>query len=203
MYLFILVTVVCLMLLGAFALYRLYMNKRLNTVLNQQRIARVQPLLTKLTSGEKLSSAIIYPYAKNVETRLLTYSLLTKHEKGNLFPAEFNTVTKAAEAYLVNWLEFPTEFGACPDEIDYLNRFPVTTEQDELYYEVFKFKYNAPHWAAENAWIIGVVGPYYAESTAFEYPTAIFGRANSTVSTTTPEAEVAWVHENFVTKARR
>lgn len=113
----ILVTVVAL-----FVLSRFIIVKRQNSKLNKQRFERIQPLYDKLESNEPVTKDFILPYAENVLTRELTYQMLADHDKLYLFPDEYNTLIKGAESNLANWLEFPTELGACPDEMEYVKR---------------------------------------------------------------------------------
>lgn len=61
-------------------------------------------------------------------------------------------------------------------------------------YHVFRFKINEPHWAAQNGWMLGVVGPYFDDSKPYDFPHATFSRLDSKIS---PEEEVHWVHKNI------
>ena len=71
-----------------------------------------------------------------------TYQLLSDYNKINLFPEEYNTLVKGAESNLANWLEFPTELDACPDEIEHIKRvtFDFDGQDNFVHYEVLSIK---------------------------------------------------------------
>jgi hypothetical protein len=117
----------------------------------------------------------------------------------DLFPPEFYTIEKAAESNLANWLEFPTELGACPDEIQHLEKVSIQIEGQNnfAHYHVYKFKMNPPHWAAGHGWMLGVIGPYFDNSKPYDHPNSTFSRLNNKVDTSLPDEEAKWVHENI------
>jgi len=172
-----------------------YQNKKLNT----ERFARVQALFDKLESGQELTQKEIFPFVQNILTRETTYQLLSEYNKADLFPKEYFSIIKAAESNLANWLEFPTELGACPDEIEHVKRvsFDFDGKNNFVHYEVFKYRVNEPHWAAKDGWMLGVVGPYFDDSKPYDFPHATFSRCSSTVDKVTPEEETRWVHDNI------
>lgn len=182
-----------------FAVYRLITVKRQNSKINAERFDRIKELYEKLESGQELTENEVLPFAKNILTRQTTFELLTDHNKTNLFPKEYNTLIKGAESNLANWLEFPTELDACPDEIQHIKRvtFDFDGQNNFVHYEVFKYRVNEPHWAAKDGWILGVVGPYFDNSKPYDFPQATFSRVSSTLDKVTPEEEAKWVHENI------
>lgn len=182
-----------------FAIYRLVTVKRQNKKLNEKRFDRVKELHYKLESGHEITETDVLPFAINVLTRQTTFQLLASQDKINLFPKEYNTLLKAAESNLANWLEFPTELGACPDEIEHIKRvtFDFDGRQNFVHYEVFKYRVNEPQWAAKDGWILGVVGPYFDDSKPYDFPQATFSRVSSTIDKVTPDEEAKWVHENI------
>jgi len=182
-----------------FAFYRLQKVKKQNNVLNEQRFERIKPLYNKLQSGENITKEDVLPFAVNVLTREGAFALLAKFNKPELFPEEYNTIIKGAESHLANWLEFPTELGACPDEIEHIKRVTIDFDgkNNFVHYEVFKYSINEPHWAAKNGWMLGVAGPYFDDSKSYDKAVATFSRVDSTIDKTTPEAEAKWVHEHI------
>ncbi len=185
-----------------FAVYRLVIVKRQNKKLNAERFDRVKELYQKLESGQEISENDVLPFAKNVLTRQTAFQLLADNEKSNLFPKEYNTLIKGAESNLANWLEFPTELGACPDEIEHIKRvtFDFDGQNNFVHYEVFKCRTNEPHWAAKDGWFLGVVGPYFDDSKPYDFPQATFSRISSKIDKVSPEEEARWVHENISIK---
>lgn len=182
-----------------FAIYRLVTVKRQNKKLNEKRFDRVKELHYKLESGHEITETDVLPFAINVLTRQTAFQLLASQDKINLFPKEYNTLLKSAESNLANWLEFPTELGACPDEIEHIKRvtFDFDGRHNFVHYEVFKYRVNEPHWAAKDGWILGVVGPYFDDSKPYDFPQATFSRVSSTIDKVTPDEEAKWVHENI------
>lgn len=182
-----------------FAVCRLASVKRQNNKLNAKRFDRVKELNDKLESGQELTENDVLSFAKNVLTRQAAFQLLTDHDKTNLFPKEYNNLISGAESNLANWLEFPTELDACPDEIEHIKRvtFDFDGQNNFVHYEVFKYRVNEPHWAAKEGWILGVVGPYFDDSKPYDFPQATFSRVSSTWDKVTPDEEAKWVHENI------
>lgn len=165
-----------------------------------QRFSRIQPLYDKLKSGHELSIEEVFPYAQNMWTREITYQLLKAYQKTALFPKEFYTIVKGAESNLVDWLMFPTELGACPDEIEYIKRLSINIEENHfVHYEVFRYCINEPHWASKNGWMLGVVGPYFDDSNPYDVVPSTFSRF-SPIDKISPEEEVKWVHAHIACK---
>ncbi len=183
----------------SFAVYRLITVRRKNKKLNAERFERVKELYDKLEQGQPVSTQDVLPFAQNLLTRETTYQLLADHCKADLFPKEYFSIVKGAESNLANWLEFPTELDACPDEMEHIKRvtFDFDGQNNFVHYEVFKYRVDEPHWAAKDGWILGVVGPYFDDSKPYDFPHSTFSRASSTLEKVTPDEEAKWVHENI------
>lgn len=166
---------------------------------NREIFVRIKPLLDKLENNEPVSLATVFPFAADIRTRQMTYALLAEFERLDLFPEEYNTLIKSAEGQLANWLEYPTELDACPDEMEYIKRVTLDFDGQHnfVHYEVFKYRVNEPHWAAEDGWMLGVVGPYFDDSNPYDHARATFSRTSSTLDKVSPEEEAKWVHENI------
>ncbi|GGA84693.1 hypothetical protein [Puia dinghuensis] len=182
-----------------FAVYRIQIFKYQNKKMNSLRFERVKTLYGKLERREAITAEEVLPYAENLLTRESTFHLLRNGDQLHLFPHEYLTIIKGAESKLANWLEFPTELNACPDEIEHLKRVTIDFDgQNNLvHYEVFKYRVNEPHWAAKGGWILGVVGPYFDDSNPYDAAQATFSRVGSTLDKVSPEEEAKWVHENI------
>jgi hypothetical protein len=164
-----------------------------------QKFKIVEPLMRKLASRETVSDNEILIMAKNPSLRCGTYRVLEAYGHLELFPNEYFTQEKAAESFLVNWLEFPTELGKAPDEIEIVKKIELWSEEDIAYY-VFKFRTKAPHWAAQYSWMIGAVGPYRSDTFPYQEPLQIFSRFNP-INSISPEMEARWVHDNIPAKS--
>jgi len=186
-----------------FVLYRHFKVTKQAGEFSKQQMDSIKPLFDRLERGETLTQQDIYPFAKNLQTRVMTYKLLKESNKEDLFPTEFCTIIQAAQSNLANWLEFPTELNACPDEVEHIKRvtFDFDGQSHFVHYEVFKYRINEPHWAAKYGWIFGVVGPYFDDSKPYDHPSATFSKVNS-INETTPEDEAMWVHDKLA-KGRR
>jgi hypothetical protein len=189
-------------ILGAlllFAIYRIIRVKQQNRLLNEQRFEREKKLYDQLEKGAIVTTTDVLPFAANLLTRETTYRLLSDYNKTDLFPRDYYSIVKGAESNLANWLEFPTELDACPDEMEHIKRVSIDFDGNKnmVYYEVFKYRTNEPHWAAKNGWMLGVVGPFFDDSKPYDFPGSTFSRCDSTVDKITPEEEAKWVHENI------
>ena len=198
---FIIIVGVIVLAIAIFVIYRHLTVNRQSDKLNAKRFERIKALYDKLESGQSLTEKDIFPFAQNLLSREMAFELLSDHNRTDIFPKEYYTIVKAAESHLANWLEFPTEYDACPDEIEHIKR--VTFDFDEknhfVHYEVFKYRFNEPHWAAKDGWFSGVVGPYFDDSKPYDFPHATFSRGGALEKVTADE-EAKWVHENISMK---
>ena len=192
----ILIITAIVLVIAAFIIYRLIAVKNAAKKRMREDFDRLKPLIDKLESNEIVSAIDVYPFAANLLTRTNTYLLLKQKGKETLFPNEFYTLEKGAESDMANWLEFPTEMGACPDEIEHVKQVIIDFDGNNVMYHVFKFRINEPHWAAKKGWMFGVVGPFFDDSKPYDKAVATFSRLNS-ISATTPEEETEWVHKNI------
>ncbi|MGN7721935.1 hypothetical protein [Chitinophaga sp. 22620] len=184
--------------IAVFVIYRLVAVKKASRRAQEIKFERISPLLDKLESGVPTGTEDVLPYVKDVRTRESAYSLLKDFNLSHIFPPEFNSLVHSSEANLANWLEFPTELAAIPDEMAYIKRVTIDFDgqQHFVHYEVFRFRVNAPHWAAGKGWMLGVVGPYFDESQPYDWPQCTFSRLTSEHDGT-PETEARWVHEKI------
>ena len=175
-----------------------------NRKATRKKFKRIQVLYDKFESGRIITVADIYDFAENVLTREPTFQLLQEYNQEQIFPKEFYTIQKAAESNLANWLDFPTELDACPDQIEYLTRITIDLDEENNYfhYEVFRYRINEPHWAAKLGWILGVVGPYFDDSKPYDTPYSTFSRVSSSIVKRSPDEEAKWVHEHISMRRR-
>ena len=160
------------------------------------KISFFESLINKLEKNEDVTSREVLTLAEDSSTRQFLFCILTEDKKIQLFPAEYYTIEKAAESNLINWLEFPTEISAVPDEIALLQKVTLHEEDKPLDYYVFKFRMYKPHWAEKDGWMMGVVGPYSNHSKPYDLMSGTFSRF-TLLNDCTPEKEVEWVHNNI------
>lgn len=143
-------------------IYKVLSSNKVIRQIARERYERVQILYDRLEMGIALVETDVYNFAKALSTREITYKLLSDFNTTEIFPKEFYSIEKGAAGNLANWLEFPTELNACPDEMQHVKR--VTLDFDGrnnfVHYEVFKYRIDEPHWAAKVGWMLGVVGPF-------------------------------------------
>jgi hypothetical protein len=65
-----------------------------------------------------------------------------------------------AQEQLSEWLAYPTELEARPDEVELVGSSLMQMEEGPADLLVFRFRTEEPHWAASRGWMIGVAGPY-------------------------------------------
>lgn len=131
------------------------------------RFDSIRPIYKKLKLGETPKISIIEKYANSLESRTLTYNLLNKFNKAELFPKELLTIEKFSESYLANWLNMNDDFDNFPDEIVFENKMELKNEITIL---VFKFKTYEPHIFAEKDWLKGYIGYKSSEINSFKDP---------------------------------
>jgi hypothetical protein len=182
-----------------FVVYRYIKVHSQNEKLNRESLNRVKFVYDKLINKETLTKEEVFPFAENILAREMVYKILKEYNRTDLFPEEYYTIVKAAESNLANWLKFPTELGVCPDEMEYIKRvtFDFDGQNHFVHFEVFKYRVNEPHWAANAGWMLGVVGPYFDDSKPYDFPSLTFSRINSISGETTPDGEAGWVYENL------
>lgn len=176
-----------------FAWYR-YLRMRYRRIIGE-RCKIVALLADRLARREIISRADVEIMARNAALRHAVYSMLEAYGRLELFPEDLLTIEKSAESFLIMWLEFPTELGELPDEIEFYTTVAVDGILSLTYY-VFRYRMHSKHWAAQYNWMFGVVGPYGEQSKPYDIPAKIFSRF-STIHTTTAAKEVRWVHENI------
>jgi hypothetical protein len=159
------------------------------------KYAAIKTLMMTLESGSDVNKTEIQVIAQNPALRITLFRMLETYGRPELFPAELYNEEKGAESYMVNWLEFPTELGNAPDEIQ-LTKIVTLEVQMTIHYYVFKFRTISPKWASKLKWMLGVCGPYNNESAPFDVPRRVFSRFNQ-VDLMNPETEVQWVHDNI------
>ena len=179
-----------------FAAYRAFAFQKEKRSIRKRRFDRLKDLIIRLEKKKTVRAAEIERYAADRLTREPVYRLLKKFDKTGLFPAAFLTVEKGAESSLANWLEFPTELAAVPDEMEHLQRVDVDVFGEKGYYHVYKFRVNEPHRAAKKGWMIGAAGPYFDDSKPYDAAKGTFSRLNK-LEEITPEAEVKWIQQHL------
>ncbi|MBE6639428.1 MAG: hypothetical protein E7616_08290 [Ruminococcaceae bacterium] len=106
-----------------------------------------------LHTGHEIPEKTVASLAGDLVVADMTYHLLRRYGKENLFPKELATPEYLAKSDLVHWLTYPTELGKAPDEIEYLGNTKVKGEQ----FYIFRYRSDSDTLDEEtkNKWLIG------------------------------------------------
>ena len=191
-------SIACLIVFASvLLLYRAYYVRRKSRKQAQQKLKIFEGLIRKLAVKEKIYEDDVFFLAKNPSTRHALFGILEGFSRTDLFPPEYFTTEKGAESFLVNWLEFPTELNAPPDEIKLFTKITLQEKSEALDYFVFKYRRLPPPDSSQpDLWMLGVAGPYGTESQPYDIPLRVFSRFNE-LGTVPAMQEVRWVHENI------
>jgi hypothetical protein len=194
MKIFLVTILVVVLAFGGIFLYRDYYMKRKVRKLSDQKYRIVAPIVQRISSGEVIPESEMLHLVRDPSSRHTLITALVACRRPDLFPASYMTFEKGAESSLVNWLEFPTELGVPPDEIEFVEKVSLG-ENGDLDYYVFRYRMMRRHWAKRIGWMVGVSGPYNRESNPYDIPRQVFSRFR-TIESTSAQSEVSWVHEN-------
>ncbi len=178
----------------ALLLWHYYLRRRYRKAI-AEKYQIIAPLIEKLAQKETISQTEIEGMVRDATLRHATYRALEAYGRLPLFPSNYLTIERGAESFLVTWLEFPTELGEAPHEIELFATIALDGILTLTYY-VFRYRMKKDHWAVRLNWIFGVVGPYGPRSKPYDIPSKIYSRFNAT-DTNTAEGEARWVHENI------
>ena len=105
--------------------------------------------------GTDVSQTVIHALAQDLEYANLTYGVLQRYGKTELFPVNCTTEEYLAKSDLVHWLTFPTELGKVPDEIVYIGRIKQLFKK--AVFHVFKYRSDSDTLDEnlKNKWLIG------------------------------------------------
>lgn len=177
-------------------LYRTLFVKRKSREKAEQKLKAFDGLLRKLRKNEAIEQSDVMSLAKNPSTRHALFGILQGFDRTDLFPPAYFTLEKSAESFVVNWLEFPTELNAPPDQIELFTDITLNDGNETYEYMVFKYKKSPPPKSFPNEWVLAVAGPFGPESRPYELPLRVFSRFNE-VGTVSAMDEVRWVHEHI------
>jgi hypothetical protein len=177
-------------------LYRIFFVRRNSRKKTEEKLNVFQDLLHKLASAAIIDGKDVISLAANPSTRQALFGILEAFNRTDLFPRAYYSVERSAESFLVNWLEFPTELNAQPDEIQFFTSVTLHEEQETFEYLVFKYRKAPPPKGLSDHWMWGVAGPFGPESKPYEIPLRVFSRFNE-IGTVSAMEEVRWVHEHI------
>lgn len=147
---------------------------RASGVRNRQLDKMVQPAVD--AAGKNLPAAreLVAELAKHPGVRNHLFRKLKEIGSADIFPEHYRAIEKIAESDLARWLMHPNELRAVPDEMELVRAISVREEEKSGSVFLFRFRMNAPHWAAENGWMAGVAGPYWEGDDAPDFAVGTF-----------------------------
>jgi len=187
------VVMALLLIIGLILLYAAFLKRHV-TVLASAKQAALDPLIRKLEANEVISNDELVELCEEPSLRPAIFYMLKFHNRENLFPSHYLTFEMGAASYLVSWLEFPTELGEKPNDIEFLEKV-ILMELEVIDYYVFKFM-APPSPKLPREWMIGACGPYGANSAPYDIPSRVYSRYK-VLGTITPESEAQWIHANI------
>jgi hypothetical protein len=126
-------------------------------------LSLLEPVTRALSQGRAPLDADVAALAGNPLTRNRLHDVLAAAGRASLFPRERLTAEAVAESDLAYWLAHAHELGQAPDAIELAGRLErPLPEGGSGEFFVFRFRVNAPHWAADKGWLAGIAGPYTA-----------------------------------------
>lgn len=105
--------------------------------------------------GMDVPIAVVKALAMDLEYANMTYHILRRHGRTDMFPQECTTEEYLAKSDLVHWLTFPTELGKVPNEIVYIGRVKKLFKKEVFH--VFKYRSDSDNLDDElkNKWLVG------------------------------------------------
>lgn len=117
--------------------------------------------ITMIAKNEGVDDATLESLAARPALRHRLWSLLDRIDRLDQFPTRFGDQQSLAEAELVMWLEFPTEMGRPPQEIELL-RVEELESQEGVRQTSYVYRFRSDDFH-EGKWLLGLAGPYASE----------------------------------------
>jgi hypothetical protein len=187
--------------IGAYILWTFYRDRRINQLRDLAFFKEISQILDDLEAGNKVNATNLNNVCKNNAERYFFGLYLNDINRLDILPPPYKNQISGAMASLCFLLTDVKVLGANPDEIEFIESvpFPSPTADIDVVYHVFRFKMNAPHWAAAAGWRIGVAGPYYPNTPNYAMAFGTFSRLDPEGDMTI-ENHARWVHEHKVIK---
>ena len=132
---------------------------------------------TLLFHDAAVPADVVVALAQDMEYADMTYGVLKKFGKTDLFPQACRDPEYLAKSHMIQWLMYPTELGKAPEEIEYVGKVTRLFRKEE--YHIFKYRSDSENLdeALKNKWLLGWVsedgGTFseFEEYAKFEMPT--------------------------------
>lgn len=156
----------------------IYNRLRMSNLSDEElKFDKIRPIYNQLKKNKTPEANTILRSVKIRHKRVLVYEALKLHDRIDLFPNAYSTREKAAESYLVNWLNMHDEYDAIPDEIEFVKTMDL---DNELSFSIFKFKSYEPHLLANRNWMFGYVSHNKMDMDKYAAPKFIISEFDNT-----------------------
>ena len=133
----------------------------------QSLMSVAEPIRAKLKAGEEIAPAEIRRLAERAETRGPLEWVLHDEERLDLVPPEFNTPQSRAEALLAVWIVRFDRFARAAETIELAATETRPFEGRLSKFFVFRYRMPGDKGDREQAWNLGVAGPFRDEDASF------------------------------------
>ena len=127
------------------------------------KMARVFAVITLLKNDRAAPQECFEPLAEDMATAYKFLRLLERADRVDLFPEKYANQEHIAKSHLCDWLAYPTELGAMPDEIECIQTMHYNFGDDETpdihVFYVYKFRSSSEKFR-EKGWMVGLCGGY-------------------------------------------
>ncbi len=108
---------------------------------------------TLLSHKRNVTAEAVDKLARDLSYADITYSMLKKYGKLDLFPKDCLDAEYLALSNMVRWLEYPTELGKRPDKIELLGKAKKHGEE----YRIYKYMTDSDNLSDDlhNIWLVG------------------------------------------------
>jgi hypothetical protein len=159
---------------------------------DEQILKRIEPLTSKLDAGEEVTIGDVRDLAQTPQVRFLLFAELQRMGKGKLFPNDFDSEEKQAEASLTYWMMHPNELGTAPEKMEHFKTIERNLQESKGRFYFFRYLMPEGHWARKDGWILGFSGPFMGDENPYEYMSSAFSRATDKADETDPQSILDW-----------
>lgn len=161
----------------------------------RERDQRILPLLDPIAGliehGQPVAYDAVEAVASRPYTRPLLYSMLRHYKRTDLFPAKYLGRESHAEGMLMYWMAHPNELQDYPEAMELVETVSHRWSGGSADFLVYKYLMPQGHWARENGWLLGVVGPY-TQGDPYSSSASAFSRCSDKADTVKSSDLVAW-----------
>ena len=117
-------------------------------------------ILSLLRQHHEVDTKEIAFVAADNEARIRLWRGLRELKLEILMPRHWCKPEQLAASSLAEWANHPQEFGAAPEEIELVRRFPVEFDGNMLDVYLFRFRMFPQPWKSGGGWMAGIAGPF-------------------------------------------